>query len=85
MISKAGADDFDPPSTDASDRVLALRAMVDAKGHTIKPPCCVGYANCCGCPVCKLRERKFRAGLSEEGYLRYIGFDNEPAKEQIAA
>jgi hypothetical protein len=54
---------FDPPSTDASDRVLALRAMVDAKGRDISPPCCMGYANCCPCPVCKLREGRSSNGM----------------------
>ncbi|HYJ20828.1 MAG TPA: hypothetical protein VEW07_02250 [Solirubrobacterales bacterium] len=82
---RASAADFDPPADDGSDRVLALEAMVDAKGRAVKPPRCHGYANCCGCPVCLLREKQLRAGLSEAGYLRYIGFDNEPAKEQIAA
>jgi HNH endonuclease len=54
---------FRPPAADGSDRLLALRAMVDAKGHAIKPPCCTGYANCCRCPVCKLREDKASNGM----------------------
>jgi hypothetical protein len=63
MIPKATPTGFDPPSTDASDRILALRAVVDAKGHTMKSPRCLGYANCCHCLVCKLREEKASSGL----------------------
>lgn len=52
-------EDFDPPSTDASDHVLALRAVIDAKGATPpKPPVCHGFANCCKCPACLLGPRR---------------------------
>ena len=77
---------FRPPSADGTDRVLALRAIIDAKGHALpNPPRCHGYANCCGCPVCALREQRFRAARSEASYLRYIGFDEQPEEERVAA
>ena len=48
--------DFDPPSADVSDRVLALRAVIDAKGQTLPTPdVCHGYENCCQCPACQWR------------------------------
>lgn len=41
------------------DRVIALEAMMEAKGAAPpKPPVCHGYANCCHCPACLLRERQ---------------------------
>lgn len=41
------------------DRVLALEAIIDAKGRKLPtPPACHGYANCCVCPPCLLREQK---------------------------
>jgi len=54
----AAASDFRPPEFPA-DRVLALEAVLDAKGQKLPSPSrCLGYANCCTCPVCSLRESK---------------------------
>lgn len=51
--------DFAPPSTDGSDRIVALLAAIDAKGLTSpKPPVCHGFANCCKCPACLLGPRR---------------------------
>jgi len=58
MNSKAKKADSRPPEHPA-DRVLALETVMDAKGLKLPaPPRCHGYANCCGCPVCSLRESK---------------------------
>lgn len=68
------------------DRVVALEALMEAKGTAKpKPPVCHGYRNCCGCPVCQRRENKLRARLSEDEYLRYIGFDDQTEEELLAA
>lgn len=54
--------DFRPPEH-PGDRVIALEAVIDAKGHKLpSPPVCHGKANCCHCPGCDPahhhRERK---------------------------
>ncbi len=68
------------------DRVVALEAMMEAKGIARpKPPRCLGYANCCHCPICQRRERDLRTRLSNEEYLYYIGFDDQPEEEFMAA
>lgn len=47
------------PALLVPDRVLAHEARMEAKGTAPpKPPRCHGYANCCRCPVCLLRERR---------------------------
>jgi len=49
----------DPETGEIPDRVLALRAMMEAKGSALpEPPRCHGYANCCRCPVCLRREQR---------------------------
>ena len=56
--------DFRPPAADLSDRVVALRAMIEAKGNALPtPPICHGKANGCMCPICApgLYRRKERA------------------------
>lgn len=55
-------DDFRPPE-EPGDRVIALEAVLDAKGQKLpSPPVCHGKANCCICPACDpvhyIRERK---------------------------
>ncbi len=54
------------PAADGTDRVIALEAIIDAKGNKLPaPPVCHGYANCCRCPVCLLREeRRARPALA---------------------
>ncbi len=55
MNSKAEESDFREPEI-PGDRVLALEAIMDAKGNKLPgPPRCHGYANCCTCPTCQLR------------------------------
>jgi hypothetical protein len=58
MNSKAEESDFREPEFPA-DRVIALEAIIDAKGQKPpSPPCCMGYANCCRCPACQLGPRR---------------------------
>jgi hypothetical protein len=55
------------PALVVPDRVVALEAMMEAKGTAPpKPPVCHGYACCCHCPACLLRERQppFRKELA---------------------
>jgi hypothetical protein len=62
--------DFRP--LESEDRLTALLAVADARGEVTEKPRCLGYANCCGCPVCLLGpRRKSRPRI--------------PAKEPIAA
>lgn len=50
--------DYRPPEF-PDDRVLALEAVIDAKGNKLPtPPTCSGYANCCNCPVCLRRAQR---------------------------
>jgi hypothetical protein len=45
--------------SEPADRLIALEAVIDARGHALPlPPVCHGYSNCCGCPVCLLRQQK---------------------------
>lgn len=65
-MSQAAASpaDFRPPEL-PHDRVLALRAVIDAKGDALpKPPVCHGYANCCSCPACQPNTYKRRRELA---------------------
>lgn len=68
------------------DRVVALEAMMEAKGTPPpKPPRCLDYANCCHCPACQRREDRLRARLFGADYLQHIGFDDQPEEELLAA
>jgi hypothetical protein len=64
MNTKAKKPDLRPPEHPA-DRVLALETVMDAKGLKLPaPPRCLGYVNCCRCPVCQLREERRRPALA---------------------
>jgi hypothetical protein len=57
------ADVRDPIQPD--DRVLALRAVIEAKGDALpKPPICHGYSNCCCCPACEPSKHRKRRALA---------------------
>lgn len=62
LAAGSSASDFREPLF-PNDRVLALRAAMEAKGDALpKPPVCHGYANCCRCPACEpSKHRKRRA------------------------
>jgi hypothetical protein len=56
--------DFRPPEL-PGDRVLALEAIIDAKGQKLPgPPVCHGKANCCACPACEPSKHKRRRLLA---------------------
>lgn len=58
MNSKAEESDFRPPEF-PNDRVLALEAVIAAKGNKLPaPPACHGYRNCCRCPICLRRAQQ---------------------------
>jgi hypothetical protein len=58
MNSKAEEADFREPDL-PGDRVLALEAVLDAKGNKLPTPAvCHGYANGCGCPPCLQRSQR---------------------------
>ncbi len=74
------------PALVVPDRVIALEAMMEAKGTAApKPPRCLGYANCCRCSICQRREGELRSRLSEAEYLQHIGFEDQPEEEPLAA
>jgi hypothetical protein len=59
-LPRSGASDFRAPIF-PDDRLLALRAVMEAKGDALpRPPICHGKANCCRCPACepKIRQRR---------------------------
>lgn len=70
MNAKAEESDFRPPEF-PDDRVLALEAVIVAKGLKLpSPPVCHGYTNCCKCPPCLLRaDRKGHRGSTRERKL----------------
>jgi hypothetical protein len=63
-LTSAEPSDYRAPEFPA-DRVLALEAVIDAKGNKLPaPPICHGYANGCGCPPCLVRSKQGAASLA---------------------